>query len=116
MPKRAKAAQAQQHEEPKQYVDAEEEQLNGEDLDLSSDEELADDEAVEGSSEGEEQSGDETDSADNDIQEALAEYLEAATAERPADAVGDGEPAETSGRAHKGSAVNPVVQLQWCSS
>lgn len=101
MPKRPKAAQAQQHEEERHTLEHEDEQLNGEELDLSSDEDLADDEAEEGSSEGEEQSADETDSADEDIREALAEYLKAANAERPADAVGDSEPAETSGREHK---------------
>lgn len=101
MPKRPKAAQAQQHEEPSQYPQAEEHQLNGADLDLSSDEVASDDDADEASSEGGEQSGDETDSADEEIQEALADYLEAANAERPADAVGDGEPAETSGREQK---------------
>lgn len=104
MPKRTKAAQAQQQPEPEQPAADDEEQLQAEDLDLSSDDSLLGDEADSESGEGGQQSGDQEqsdDSADEDIREALAQYLEAANAQRPADAVGDAEQAETSGRMHK---------------
>lgn len=103
MPKRPKPQAAVQPEQAPQSSsedeEAQQQPLQGEDLDLSSDEELAD-EAASGS-EGEEEQSDEGESeADEEIREALAEYLEAANAHRPADAAGDGEPAGTSGRDH----------------
>lgn len=84
MPKRGKSAEAPQEAE------AAEEELPVADLDLSSDEEedLADDEDESGSEDGSQ--------SDDEVREALADYLRAAAAERPAGAKGDGQRASTS--------------------
>eukprot|EP00879_Flechtneria_rotunda_P015927 GHRR01016656.1.p1 GENE.GHRR01016656.1~~GHRR01016656.1.p1 ORF type:complete len:555 (+),score=167.55 GHRR01016656.1:411-2075(+) len=101
MPKRSGAA-AQGHEpvlRQSEQHDEQEDHLQGEDLDLSSDEDIADGDAVGTSGyEESEDPADGSDSDEDDVREALAEYMEAARAERLADAVGDRELAESSGR------------------
>jgi hypothetical protein len=104
MPKRPKAQAVQPEPAPQSSSEEEQdEQPLGEELDLSSEDELADDEA--GSEEGEEQQSDDDeeaaaqDEADEEIRQAIADYYQAANEQqRPADAVGNGQHAETSGR------------------
>lgn len=105
MPKRPQAAAAEQQQQQQQSDDELQAEGNGlhvEDLDLSSDEvEDADAEDSEGGSDG-----DAADSLDEDdaaeIQDALADYMAAAEAQRPADSGGEADgPAGTSGRDHE---------------
>jgi hypothetical protein len=102
MPKRPKAAAAEQQQQPEENQPLEENGLHVEDLDLSSSDEgeHADGEYSEGGSEEEPGSLSEDDAAE--IQDALADYMAAAQAQRPEDAAGDADgPAGTSGRDHE---------------
>lgn len=110
MPKRPKAQAVQPEPAPQSSSEEEQdEQPLGEELDLSSEEEFADDEGASEEGEEEEQSEDDDeaaaeDGADEDIRQAIAEYYQAASEQqRPAEATGNGVPAETSGREHESS-------------
>eukprot|EP00882_Tetradesmus_deserticola_P013583 GHRQ01014421.1.p1 GENE.GHRQ01014421.1~~GHRQ01014421.1.p1 ORF type:complete len:234 (+),score=105.19 GHRQ01014421.1:238-939(+) len=110
MPKRPKAQAVQPEPAPQSSSEEEQdEQPLGEELDLSSEEDLADDEAGSEEDEGEQSDSEDAaaaaqDGADEDIRQAIAEYYQAATEQqRPADAVGNGQPAEVSGRDHESS-------------
>lgn len=101
MPKRPKAAAAEQQQQPEDQP-LEENGLHVEDLDLSSSDEGedADGEYSEGGSEDDPGSLSEDDAAE--IQDALADYMAAAQAQRPADVAEDADgPAGTSGRDHE---------------
>ena len=99
MPKRPKAAEQQQQQQPEEQP--EENGLHIEELDLSSDGEGdADVEYSESGSEEEADSLSEGDAAE--IQDALAEYMAAAEAQRPEDSAGDADgPPGTSGSDHE---------------
>lgn len=94
--RRQPAPQALQQE---RQASDEEQYMNGEHLDVSSDEDLADDEtegADSGIEEPEESDGEEEGSDDEEIRTAIAEYLQAASAPRPDGAEDDLNPAEAS--------------------
>lgn len=84
----------QKRSEAVQPAEAEDEPVKG-DLDLSSDEEPA---AHDVDDEVDAASGiDSVQSDEDELKDAIAEYMEAAAAQRPADAVGDALEAGTSG-------------------
>eukprot|EP00775_Hariotina_reticulata_P009044 gene9044-9215_t len=100
--RRQPAPQALQQE---RQASDEEQYMNGEHLDVSSDEDLADDEAEgegSGSDESGESDGEEEGSDDEEIRTAIAEYLQAASAPRP-DGSADMRPAEASNRDAEGA-------------